>query len=232
MSRPPGPVESTAWPSELTARVVSPGHDPRLHGYSVERDVATHAGFSESILLSLCGELPSITACRALELALTFLGPLSVAEAPTHAAVLGRICGARPSALVGIAALTLAERARYTLECYAPVLAWLAEPTCPFPPEFAASSGDERESVARLAALFRGFGPELAVFAADPDRTAALLAVLHFAGLRTSAQLEPVFVLASLAPVLAEALAHEPGSFHTYPMQLPRIEYTEATDVD
>ena len=231
MSRPPGPVESTPWPSELTARVVSPGPDPRLHGYSVERDVAAHGGFAESILLSLCGELPSASGCRALELALTFLGPLSVAEAPTHAAVLGRICGARPSALVGIAAVTLAERARYTLERYAPVLAWLAEPARTFPAEFATSSSSERESVARLAALFRGFGPELAVFAADPDRTAALLGVLYFAGLRTSAQLEPVFVLASLAPVIAEALSHEPGSFHAYPMQLPRIEYTETPDV-
>src|SRR3954471_9075470 len=108
MPRPRGPVETTEWPTELTAHAVTPGDDPRLFGYSVERDVAAHGRFSETVLLSLRGELPSAEECRALELALTFLAPLSIAEAPVHAAALGHMCGARSSALVGIAGVALA----------------------------------------------------------------------------------------------------------------------------
>jgi hypothetical protein len=227
MPRPRGPVETTEWPTELTAHAVMPGDDPRLFGYSVERDVAQHGRLSETILLSLRGELPSSEQCRALELALTFLAPLSVAEAPVHAAVLGRLCGARSSALVGIAAVALAEYARYTLEHHAPVLAWLEQPAGAFPSEFKAHSAGERASVERLAVLFRGIAPEPPVFLHDASRMAALLGVLHFAGLQRSEQLESVFVLASLAPALGEAFAHAAGSFHQYPMQLPPIEYTE-----
>jgi hypothetical protein len=230
MPRPPGPAESTAWPTQLTAHVVTPGDDPRLCGYSVEHDVAEHGRFSETILLSLRGELPSAEECRALDLALTFMAPLSIAEAPVHAAALGHMCGARSSALVGIAGVALAERARYTLEQHAPLIAWLTEPARPFPTEFRATSEAERISVERLRVLFRSIAPEPAVFRHEPSRTAALLAVLSFAGLRRVPELEAVFVLASLAPTLAEAFAHDAGSFHQYPMLLPRIEYTEEPD--
>ena len=229
MPRPPGPAESTPWPTELTAHAVTPGDDPRLHGYSVERDIAAHGRSPETILLALRGELPTSEECRALDLALTFLAPLSIAEAPVHAAALGHICGARSSALIGIAAVALAERARHTLEHHAPVLAWLDEPTLTFPTEFKATSEAERASVERLAALFRSIAPEPAVFRQGPSRTAALLGVLRYAGLRRSEPVEAVFVLASLAPTLAEAFAHDAGSFHQYPMLLPRIEYTEAS---
>ncbi len=226
--RPPGPIEAAMWPSELTAHVMTPGHDPRLHGYSVERDLARHGGFSETLLLALRGELPSASECHAAELALMFLAPLPVSEAPTHAAVLGRVCGARSSAILGIAAVALAERARHTLERYAPVLTWLDAPAGPYPTEFTAASAAERESVARLADLIQPAAADLAVFQHDPDRAAAVLAVLHFAGLRRREQLEPMFVIASLAPAMAEAFAREPGSFQQYPMQLPAFEYTEA----
>lgn len=229
--RPPGPIEATAWPPELTAHVVTPGHDPRLHGYSVERDLAKHGGFTETILLSLRGDLPSSTECRAAELALMFLAPLSVAEAPIHAAVLGRICGARSSAILGIAALALAERARHTLERYAPVLTWLQATSTPYPTGFTAPSRAEQESVQRLAELMLPTAPDLKIFRCDPDRTAAVLGLLHFAGLREREQLESVFVIASLAPTLAEAFAREPGSFHQYPMQVPAFEYTETANV-
>jgi hypothetical protein len=232
MPRPPGPAESTAWPTELTAHAVTPGDDPRLFGYSVERDSAEHGRFSETILLALRAELPTVDECRAFELALTFLAPLSIADAPVHAATLGHICGARSSALIGIAAVALAERARHVLELHAPVLAWLEEPVRPFPAEFRATSEGERASVARLELLFRSIAPGSAVFRQDPSRMAALLGVLHFAGLRRLQQLEPAFVLASLAPTLAEAFAHDAGSFHQYPMLLPRIEYSEGPNGD
>jgi hypothetical protein len=220
-------MEATDWPSELTAHVVTPGHDPRLHGYSVERDLARHGGFSETLLLALRAELPTPGQCRAAELAMTFLAPLSVAEAPTHAAVLARLCGARPSAILGIAAVALAERARHTVERYRPVLGWLESASDPYPMEFTATSAEERESVERLAELTKSIEPELAVFRHNPDRTAAVLALLHYAGLRGGEQLEPIFVLSSLAPALSEAFARKPGSFHDYPTQLPPFEYTE-----
>jgi len=218
------------WPSELSAHVVTPGPDPRLHGYSVERDVARHGGFSELVLLSLRGTLPNADECRAFEVALTFLGPLSIAEALTHAAALARICGARSSAILAVAAATLAERARHTLARYAPLLAWLDEPSpAAFPVAFAAACPDERASVERLAGLLPR-GVELPALRCDPDRTAALVAVLHHVGLRRPEQIEAVFVLASLAPALAEAFARDVGSFRDYPMELPRFEYTEAPD--
>jgi hypothetical protein len=225
--RPPGPIEAATWPSELTAHVVTLGHDPHLHGYSVERDLARNGGFSETLLLALRGGLPSASECRAAELALMFLAPLPVSEGPTHAAVLGRVCGARSSAILGIAAVALAERARHTLERYAPILVWLDAPAAPYPAGFSAASRAERESVERLAELMQPVATDLAVFLHDPDRTAAVLAALHFAGLRRREQLEPMFVIASLAPAMAEALAREPGSFQQYPMQLPPFEYTE-----
>jgi hypothetical protein len=227
--RPPGPIELSTWPSQLTAHVVTPGDDARVHGYSVERDVAKYGGFAELILLSLRGELPSTQQCRALEVALAFMAPLSVAEAPTHAAVLARICGARSSAVLAIAALGLAERARHTLERYAPFLSWLESSSPPdtLPITFKAGSSAERESVARLDALLEPIAPELPVFRGDPDRTAALIAVLHFVGLRRRDQLEPIFVLASLTPVLAETFTREVGSFREYPIDVPHFEYTE-----
>jgi hypothetical protein len=226
-ARPPGPVETHPWPTELDAYVVTPGDDPRLYGYSVEADIARFGGFGESILLSLTGELPSEEQRRAFDVALTFLAPLSVAEAPTHAAVLARICGARSSSVVGIAAVALAERARYVLEPYAAVLAWLDAPSEPFPAARRATTDSERSSVARLRALLPGAFRDAEVFRHDPDRMTAVLAALHAAGLRRLEQLEPVFVIASLAPAVAESFHREVASFRKYPMQLPLFEYVE-----
>jgi hypothetical protein len=226
--RPPGPVENHQWPAELDAYVVTPGDDPRLYGYSVEGDLAKSGAFSETILLSLTGELPKSESVRAFEVATTFLAPLSVAEAPTHAAVLARICGARSSAIVGIAAVALAERARHVLERHSSLLAWLDAPAGVFPESSCAASAAERSSVTRLRELLPKAAREAEVFRHDPGRTAAVLAALHFAGLRRPEQLEPVFVLASLAPVLAESFHREVASFRTYPIQLPPFEYVES----
>src|SRR5262245_48707929 len=87
-ARPEGPVEAYPWPEKLEARVVTPGDAPRLHGYDVEADLCAHYSFVETVLLSLTGELPSEPQAAAFDVALQFLGPLSVAHASTHAAVL------------------------------------------------------------------------------------------------------------------------------------------------
>jgi hypothetical protein len=206
---------------------VTPGDDPRIYGYSVEADVARFGGFGESILLALTGELPSEEQRKAFDVALTFLAPLSVAEAPTHAAVLARICGARSTSVVGITAVALAERARHVLEPYVAVLAWFNTPNDPFPAACRAKSDSERSSVARLRGLLPGAFRDAEVFRHDPDRMTALLAALYCAGLRRVEQFEPVFVIASLAPAVAESFHRETASFRKYPMQLPAFEYRE-----
>ena len=227
VQRPNGPVEDSPWPSELDARVITPGDDPRIHGFSVESDLANHYSFTDTVLLSLTGELPSSDQGRAFELALMFLAPVSVAEAPTHAATLARICGTRSSAIVGIAALTLVERARSLLDEYALVVAWLTDPARSFPAHFRAKTQAERASVARLSAALKASSVELDVFGWDPDRISAVLALLCYAGLTRREQQESVFVLASLAPTLGEAFSTEPLSFREYPMQLPPFVYDE-----
>jgi hypothetical protein len=225
--RPPGPVETHEWPAELEAYVVTPGSDPRLYGYSVEADVAKSGGFTEAVLLALTGELPNEDQRRAFDVALTFLAPLSVAEAPAHAAVLARICGARSSATVGITALALVERARHLLDRYEPLLKWLERTNDPFPDACRARSDAEQRSVERLRTLLPPALRDAEAFRCNPDRTAALLTSLHFAGLRRTEQIEPAFVLASLAPAIAESFHRQVGAFRTYPMQLPRFDYVE-----
>jgi hypothetical protein len=90
--------------------VVTPGSEPRVHGYDVERDLARHYRFSDVTLLALVGRLPSDEQFEAFDAAMSFLAPLPITEAPTHAAVLARICGAQSSGVIGAAAVALAER--------------------------------------------------------------------------------------------------------------------------
>src|SRR5579862_485636 len=104
MSRPPGPVEQYPWPEELRGNVVTPGSRPRMHGYDVEGDLARHYRSSDVVLLALTGELPSDEQSIAFDVALTFLAPLSVAEAPAHVAALAHITGSRSSAILGVSA--------------------------------------------------------------------------------------------------------------------------------
>src|SRR5258708_5243088 len=81
-----GPIDVGLWPSQLTARVVDGGFRPRILGYDVQTDLARHYSFAEVVLLCLCGEVPTREVGRAFEIALSFLAPVSAAEAPAHAA--------------------------------------------------------------------------------------------------------------------------------------------------
>ena len=101
-----GPLESGAvFPARLTARVVTAGARPSVHGYDVEGDLARHYQASDLLFLTLMGELPSAAISRAFSVALMFLGPVSVAHASTHAAVVGRLCGTPTSSVFGVAAI-------------------------------------------------------------------------------------------------------------------------------
>lgn len=111
----PTPFSQNPWPSKLTARVVSPGADPRIHGYAVQDDLARHYRFSDVIYLSLTGELPTDAQSRMFEQVLIRLSPISVGEAPSHAASLARVCDGSNSAVIGTGAMALAEQARFVV---------------------------------------------------------------------------------------------------------------------
>ena len=54
-----GPFDREAWPARLAAHVVSPGPEPRLHGYAVAGDLARFYGAIDVTWLVLRGELPT-----------------------------------------------------------------------------------------------------------------------------------------------------------------------------
>ena len=114
--RIPSPIDEMDVPEQLTARVVAPGDRPSIHGYDVQEDLSAHYGFGEVVLVALTGEAPTEAAGRAFGVALTFAAPASIAEAPTHAAALSRLCSAKPSSVSAVAAIGLAEQARHQLD--------------------------------------------------------------------------------------------------------------------
>src|SRR4051812_18335703 len=48
-----GPFDREPFPDRLTARVVEPGPDARIHGYHVAGDLARHAGMADVVWLAL-----------------------------------------------------------------------------------------------------------------------------------------------------------------------------------
>lgn len=223
-----GPAEGAMWPEKLIARVITPGARPSVHGYDVEGDLAPHYRFGESILLALTGEAPDEMTGHAFEIAMTFLSPLAVTEAPTHAAVLARTCAGSASAVTGTAAVALAEQARWLLGHHAPLLAWLDDCCRGELPEIGRAIGDDdRQSVVRLRHAL-GESAAARLPAHDLGRDGALLAVLHSCGLRKAEQLEVAIVVSRLATCAAEALAGKRGALRDYPLNLPPFLYEEA----
>ncbi|HVR20326.1 MAG TPA: hypothetical protein VMS65_11535 [Polyangiaceae bacterium] len=223
----PGPIEEASFPEQISARVVTPGANPRLHGFDVEGDLAAHYTGSELTLLSLTGELPSEEALAMFEVASAFLAPVSVAHASTHAAVLARLCGATTSTTIGTAAIGLAEQARALLDQHEDLLRWLRKPTDGLPEPFRAIDPEDAASVDRLRTLLSKRGLTVPSLDRGPTRTAALLMLLHAAGIRRRERIEVAIVLSRMPTVIAEALAERPTNFGNYPMNLPRFSYEE-----
>ena len=221
-----GPLDVAEWPEKLTARVVTPGARPRLHGYDVEADLARHYSFTETVLLALTGELPTAAEARAFDVALQFAAPASAQEAPTHATILARICMASTSQMQGVAAIALAEQARVLVTQHQRWIEMLKGPLAVIPPEACATSDGERESVDRLRHALRGT-VDVPALSHDLGRPAAVLATLHACGLKSVEAIECALVLARLPVAMAEALSTPSGSHRQYPVQLPRIAYTE-----
>ena len=221
-----GPVEAQEWPTELDAHVVTPGARPRMHGYDVEGELAAGGRVTEMALLATTGELPTREALAAVEIALQFAAAVSVAEAPVHAAVLGRLSGAGAGGLVSIAAIGLAEQARDALDALGAWPRELATDGNAAPPEAAlARDDDDRASAERLRALVESTGLSVPALSRGVGRFAAITAVLVAARVHAPETIVALLVMARLPPAIAEASCVKAGDFRNYPMNTPAFAY-------
>jgi hypothetical protein len=225
-----GPIEAQPWPKQLRASVTRPGHEPLLCGFDVQADLARHYSFAEVVLIALTGDAPTPDVGRAFEVALTFLAPASIAEAPAHATSIARLCGARVAGVVGVAATALAEQARVLLDAHEKVVPRLIIGSLNgMAGEYAAQSDDERAAVERLRLALGAFCKRVPALGYDLKLETALIAVMLACGLRKREQLEVVISMARLPAACAEALTWEPGNLRAYPMDLPSFTYAGAT---
>lgn len=227
-----GPIEDLTWATTLQARVFTPGTRPRSHGYDVFGDLAQHYRASDLVLTSLRGEPPSVAESELFDAVLAFLGPLTVGEAPTHAALLTRACGAPTASVAAVGAALLAEHTADLLERHAALLVWLDAPGSPLPEAFCCRSEDEREVVGLLARRVRNSGLEVPILGHDPTLLAGLLAACHRCGLKDRERIAAVVMTARLPGLLAEGLAAAHGERRTYPIDLPHYRYLHGDDVD
>lgn len=219
-----GPLETADFPDRLRARVVTPGEQPRVHGYDLEDDLARHYDVASLLLLCLSGELPSPVSARAAQTALMFTAGVSVAHASVHAAVLARLSGSVPSSVFGVAAIGLAEQSCFELDQCTDLLAWLENPERPYPEQHRCQTAAQRAAAERLhEALPSDY--EAPILAQAPTQSALVISVLYGAGLRRREQLEAALAWARLPSALAEAFAERSTNFVEYPINLPRIEY-------
>jgi hypothetical protein len=222
-----GPLEVGSWPETLQARVVTPEAEPKVHGYDAESDLALYYSWIDLSFLALTGELPSASVSAALNVVAIFLSPVSTAHASTHATVLSRLCGATTSETVGVAAIAMGERSRRILEEHEAWIQWCANRTGPFPEQFRGRCEADVKSVDRLRRALESTGIEVPGLELSPTRTAALILVLYFCGIRRRQQLEAVFSLFALPCAVAEAFGEKVGNFGNYPINLPTFELEE-----
>lgn len=225
----PGPLETGQFPAQLQARVVEPGAQPRIHGYDVQRDLAQHYSTASVAFLAVTGELPTPDAAVALDAALVFCSPVSIASAPTHAAALAKLCGAHGCSVISVAAIGLAEQARYLMDEHQELLQWLAAPTGELPERFRASTSLESDAVRHLVQALSPLDLYVPALDQRPTPNAAVLATLHACGLKTRSQFETLLVWARLPVVVAEALEESVGDFKNYAVNLPHYVYQEST---
>ena len=225
-----GPIDDLPWPERLKASVVQPGPHPRIQGFDVERDLAREYSFAEVVLITLTGDAPDRARGRAFEIAMTFLAPISVAEAPSHAAAVARLCGARTSGFVATGAVALAEQARWIVAAHADLLEWLDRPATAFPSHHRTDRNSDADAVRHLRDALPEPAASHAVFLSQPTLMASLLSVVHFCGLTSPDQLEIVLTTSRFAAMASEGLAAEPGSFRTYPANLPAFRYDGGSD--
>ncbi|HET9958041.1 MAG TPA: hypothetical protein VFQ61_26270 [Polyangiaceae bacterium] len=220
-----GPLELQSFPERISARVVKADAEPRVHGYSVQGDLARYYGVADLWLLCLTGELPEPALARAFSVACWFLAPVSVADASVHAAVLARLCGTPPSATIATAALSLAEQARFEVESLGDLLEFLSSRSGELPAHHRAQTPAQCQELEPLLAALRLNAAPFPEIGHRPTLTAALFAILFECGLKSSEQLQAALVFARLPIATAEAFAEQRCNFRQYPANLPRYEY-------
>jgi hypothetical protein len=225
MSEAHGPIDDPPWPTQLVGRVVTRDAAPRVHGYDVQRDLAVHYRLGETILLCLTGEPPSEATGKAFEVAMTFASPVDAGEAPAHAGIVARMCGAPASGVVAVVATAMAERQRSWVAEQQALAAWLADNGTPFPEDASAKTEEDREAVTRFRACLPPAFASHPVFGHDARLDACVLAVMHACGIANEDRLVAALTIAGLASACAEAFATKPGDFKSYPMNTPPFTY-------
>jgi hypothetical protein len=224
-----GTIESREWPATVQARIVGPGAAPTIHGYALHDDLAKHYRFADIVLLSLTGELDPV-AGAALDVVLRFACATSVADAPTHAATLAKLCGSRVSGIVSIAATGLAEQSRAILDEHERVIPRLVIGSLNgMAKDYAARDEDERHAVEALRQALGSFTARVPALGYDIRIDTAIVAVLLGCGLREREHLELALTLARLPVACAEAFAAETGAFKEYAINTPAFVYTGAS---
>jgi hypothetical protein len=158
---------------------------------------------------------------------MVFLAPCSVAEAPSHAAVIARICGAQAAGVLQAGVITLAEQAASLVREHEPLRRWLESPDSVLPAGCEATDDEQRTAVQNLRVALGEFAGQVSGLDRDPNLVAALLCTLFACGLREPHQWVSVLVVARLPAVAAEGFAAAPGDFRGYPMDLPHFRYEE-----
>lgn len=225
-----GPFDRESWPARLTANVVSPGPEPRIHGYAVSADLARFAGIADVAWLTLRGELPTADQRAAFETAIVMLAPVHVGQAPAHAALLSRISGATPNATVSIGAVGLGELSRHERTELAAWLAWLDAPAGDVPAcaRLDAPSADALAAQHVLDRQLRGwFGVDGGLPSVALTRVAIAYAILHRLGLRAPLVVDALTTWARLLVVTAEAAFAQVGAIRQYPARLPDYRYVD-----
>lgn len=226
-----GPFDREAWPERLTARVVSPGPEPRIHGYAVAADLARHAGIADVAWLTVRGELPSAEQRAAFEVAIVLLTPVHLGQAASHAAYLSRIGGATTPATVAIGAVGLGELSRHERTELEPWQAWLAGGAIGEVPDCARAHDASPDALAAQrwldGQLRTWLGPRAGLPATPLTRVACAHAILHQLGLTDPLALDALTTWARLLAVTAEAAFARIGGVRQYPARLPDYQYID-----
>ena len=225
---PAGPLDDMPAPETLQARVVTTSDNPAIHGYNMYHDLVKHYSFTEMIYLSLKGELPNKESGHAFEIALKFLFPISISEAPSHAGVVGKICTGQPSAVMGMTAITLIDMARQCIEDHQKLLVWLYSPTDELPKSFRAKEENTRKIVLELKNHLAQTQFSCDIFKHDPNLISALIAVLYACGLQVPEQIQAAIVFAKYPCAIAEGFAVPAFSLFEYPLRLPNYQYKDS----
>lgn len=230
--QPPGPgaLDDLTWPDKLAANAIDAGaSDDRIHGYAVLGDLARHYSASEIFYLSIVEELPDERSAQIFELATTSLAAMSPREAPTHIAVLSRICGAHLASALGAGVVAPAESARALVADHAALLEWFASSAGELPAAFINQDAADTWT-ATLVEAAAALGLQLTLLRPDMTRDAARLALLYEAGLRRAEQIEATIVGARFPGLAAESLRTGPEHLRLYPVKLPPYHYVDRED--